>query len=201
MDIRVVKFVKSSPDLRSCPSEGFPEYAFAGRSNVGKSSLLNLLVNIKKMAKTSSTPGKTQLINHYLINDSWYMVDLPGYGFARTSKKARAEFQNFTRQYLLNRSSLACLFILIDSRHQPLKNDLEFIQWSGENKIPVALIFTKTDKIPAIELSRNIKQYSHLLLNTWESLPPMFAVSSVKYTGRDEILDFIENTNSIYRKN
>jgi GTP-binding protein len=200
MDIQSVKFVKSSPDLKTCPAEGLPEYAFAGRSNVGKSTLLNMLAGVKKLAKTSSTPGKTRLINHFLINDNWYLVDLPGYGYARINKKSHAGFSSIINDYLIKRKSLACLFILIDCRHEPLKNDLEFIQWSGENQIPISLIFTKTDKISNNLLSSNINSYKKILLTQWEELPLVFSTSGSNYMGREEILKFIDKTNNTFRK-
>lgn len=196
MEIQGVKFIKSSPDLKSCPPEGPPEYAFAGRSNVGKSTLLNLLINVKNLAKTSSTPGKTRLINHYLVNEGWYLVDLPGYGYARTGKKTRDAFLLTAGDYLLHRSSLACLFILIDCRHRPLASDLEFINWAGSNNIPVALVFTKTDKLSGTALNRNLEIYRNTLLQNWEELPVIFTTSSLKKTGREEILDFVEKGNS-----
>jgi GTP-binding protein len=198
MEINSVKFIKSSPDLKSCPKPSFPEYAFAGRSNVGKSSLLNLLVNMKNLAKTSSTPGKTRLINHYLINDNWYMVDLPGYGFARTGKKTRDFFLTTIGNYLLRRDTLACLFILLDCRHEPLQNDLEFIQWAGTHQIPVALVFTKTDKISGEALSRNKELYRNTLAQQWEELPAFFTTSAHQFSGREEILDFIEKANKVF---
>lgn len=195
MEIDNVKFVKSSPDLKSCPREGPPEYAFAGRSNVGKSSLLNLLVSIRNLAKTSATPGKTRLINHFLVNDSWYLVDLPGYGYARGGKKTRDSFLLIIGEYLLQRKSLACLFILIDCRHHPLESDLEFINWTGTHEIPIALVFTKTDKISSTALNRNMELYKNTLLQNWEELPMMFTTSVAEFKGRDEIMDFIQSTN------
>jgi GTP-binding protein len=198
MEIRNVKFVKSSPDLKSCPGAGPPEYAFAGRSNVGKSSLLNLLINMKNLAKTSSTPGKTKLINHFLVNDSWYLVDLPGYGFARAGKKSRDSFSTNIGDYLLHRETMACLFILIDCRHKPLENDLEFIEWAGTNQIPIALIFTKTDKLSGTALPRNVDLYKKTLAYRWEELPVIFTTSSHHNTGREEILEFIEKSNKLF---
>lgn len=195
MEISSVKFIKSSPGIDSCPREGLPEYAFAGRSNVGKSSLLNLLVNIKNLAKTSSRPGKTRLINHYLINDNWYLVDLPGYGFARAGKTERDAFARTIEDYILKRNTLSCLFILIDSRHKPLENDLEFINRIGSAGIPLALVFTKTDKQGRTTLQRNIDIYKDTLQKTWEELPPIFLTSSMNLTGRDEILAFIDKAN------
>lgn len=195
MEIKSVKFIKSSPGLDTCPREGPPEYAFAGRSNVGKSSLLNMLVNTKNLAKTSSRPGKTRLINHYLINDNWYLVDLPGYGFARAGKSERNAFATIIENYILKRNSLSCLFILIDSRHKPLENDLEFINKTGSAGIPLALVFTKTDKQGRTNLRRNIDNYKETLKETWEELPPVFLTSSINLSGRDEILSFINKSN------
>ncbi|MBN1144819.1 MAG: YihA family ribosome biogenesis GTP-binding protein [Bacteroidales bacterium] len=192
MEIQSATFVKSSPDLKSCPPSDFPEFAFAGRSNVGKSSLLNLLINIKNLAKTSATPGKTRLINHYLVNQSWYLVDLPGYGYAKTGKKTRDLFWTTTEDYLLQRETLVCLFVLIDCRHEPLKSDLEYIDWAGTSQIPLALVFTKSDKLSAAALKRNTDRYRNKLLESWEELPPVFITSSAKYQGREEILTFIE---------
>ena len=198
MEIQSVQFIKSSPDLKSCPGSVLPEYAFAGRSNVGKSTLLNLLVGMKNLAKTSSTPGKTRLINHYLVNDLWYLVDLPGYGFARAGKKTRDEFLTTVGNYLLHRETLACLFILLDCRHQPLENDLTFINWCGFNRIPLALVFTKADKLPVTALSKNLDLYKKTLRQQWEDLPMVFTASSLRRTGREEILGFIEDTNKVF---
>jgi GTP-binding protein len=198
MDIQQIQFVKSSPGLDSCPGAGPPEYAFAGRSNVGKSSLLNLLVNKKNLAKTSSTPGKTRLINHYLVNESWYLVDLPGYGFARTGKTTRDLFVRTTGDYLLKRETLACLFILIDCRHKPLENDLEFIGWTGQHQIPLALVFTKTDKLGTTALDKNLTAYRNALREKWDTLPEIFTVSVLQRKGREEILEFIEKSNKLF---
>jgi len=200
MEIQNAKFIKSSPDLKSCPHSGLPEYAFAGRSNVGKSTLLNLLMNIKNLAKTSSTPGKTRLINHYLVNDSWYLVDLPGYGYARTGRKTRDSFLATIGDYLLHRENLACLFILIDCRHKPLKSDLEFTEWVGLNNIPLALVFTKTDKLSGTALTKNLDLYRRALLESWDVLPVIFATSSLQSNGRKEILAFIEESNKEFFK-
>jgi GTP-binding protein len=167
---------------------------------VGKSSLLNLILNVKNLAKTSSTPGKTKLINHFLINDSWYMVDLPGYGYARTGKKTRGNFLPAIAEYLLQRETLACLFILLDSRHKPLTNDLEFISWAGENQLPIALIFTKTDKLSHDALTSNITSYKKTLLQQWDELPSVFTTSALEHSGDKEILRFIEKTNKAFNK-
>ncbi len=196
MEINAASFVKSSPDLKSCPSSGLPEFAFAGRSNVGKSSLLNMLINVKNLAKTSATPGKTKLINHYLVNQNWYLVDLPGYGYAKTGRKTRDSFWITSEDYLLHRENLVCLFVLIDCRHEPLKSDLEFINWAGTSQIPMALIFTKIDKLSASALKHNMDRYRNRLLESWEELPPVFITSSSKYRGREEILNFIEEGNA-----
>jgi GTP-binding protein len=200
MDIQSIKFTKSSPDLQSCPAAWCPEYAFAGRSNVGKSSLLNLLINTRNLAKTSSTPGKTRLINHYLVNESWYLVDLPGYGYARAGKKTRNTFLSVIGEYLLRRETLACLFVLLDSRHAPLDKDLEFIYWAGEKQIPIALVFTKTDKLSVNALDSHLVLYKKTLLQTWEELPPIFTTSTLQRTGGKEILNFIEKTNKAFNK-
>ena len=200
MVIQIVKFVKSSADLKSCPREGPPEYAFAGRSNVGKSSLLNLLVNMHNLAKTSAKPGKTRLINHFLVNESWYLVDLPGYGYARAGKSTRDKFLLTIGNYLLQRKTLSCLFILIDCRHKPLSNDVEFINWAGSANIPIAIVFTKADKLSGPALNRNVNLYKNTLLQTWEQLPPVFISSAMDMTGRDEILDFIQKANEYHSR-
>jgi GTP-binding protein len=200
MEIQSVRFVKSSIDLESCPRPWYPEYAFAGRSNVGKSSLLNLLINIKNLAKTSSTPGKTKLINHFVVNESWYLVDLPGYGFAQTGKQILGSFPSMICDYILHRETLTCLFALIDCRHKPMNIDLEFIRWVGINNIPIAIVFTKTDKLSTANLAENIEKYKRTLLHDWEELPVIFFTSAVNKTGRDEILKFIQKTNRLFRK-
>ena len=195
MFIKNAKFVCSSADVRDCPLTNLPEFAFTGRSNVGKSALINFLTNRKKIAKTSSTPGKTQLINHYLINDEWYLVDLPGYGFAKTGKTKQGNLKQIISDYILKRDMLACLFVLLDSRLEPQKIDLQFLTWLGMNEIPFVLVFTKTDKITAGQLEKNKKRYESLLLQSWISLPPIFSSSVLKKTGREDILKFIEQTN------
>jgi len=192
--IKNVSFVKSSTRIKDCPEGSFPEYAFTGRSNVGKSSLINLITRRAKLAKTSATPGKTQLINHFLINDSWYLVDLPGYGYVRMPKRERQKMMKMIREYVLKSERLVCLFLLIDVRLDMQKADLEFLQFLGENQVPYVLVFTKTNKQTKNQLSRNLEQYKNNLLETWESLPDIFLTSSLKNQGREEILEFIEKT-------
>lgn len=186
----------SNTDVLKCPKDQIPEYAFIGRSNVGKSSLINMLTNHKKLAKTSGKPGKTQLINHFKINDSWFLVDLPGYGYAKVSKTKRKTFQAFIKNYFLQREQLVCSFILIDSRHEPQKIDLEFMQFLGENGIPFAIIFTKADKLGSSTLNKNITKYKKELLKTWESVPTNFITSAETGMGKDEVLKFIDQVNS-----
>ena len=198
MNITEVKFIKSSSDPTECPKPAFPEYAFAGRSNSGKSSLINMLVSQKKLAKVSSTPGKTRLINHFLVNGNWYLVDLPGYGYAKVAGNIRRTFPSIMKDYLIARKNLACLFLLVDSRREPLPNDLEAIEWLGVNKIPFVLVFTKADKVSANALNSHIAAYRKKMLERWESLPGIFTTSSVRNAGRDEILKFIENTNKVF---
>ena len=200
LEIKKVEFVKSSPDVKSCPDTDIPEYAFVGRSNVGKSSLINYLVNKHKMAKTSGQPGRTRLINHFIVNNDWHLVDLPGYGYAKVSKSERASFHKIIYSYLLNRKSLICLFLLIDCRHRPQSNDLEFMRWLGKNQIPFVICFTKTDKLSSSELNKAIKSYTQILLKDWESLPQIFYSSTSQNRGRAEILNFIEATNSTLAK-
>jgi len=196
MIIKSSIFVKSSQAVGQCPKGNMPEYAFIGRSNVGKSSLINYLTNRKKLAKTSSTPGKTQLINHFLINDEWYLVDLPGYGYARTARSQRKQLSRIIADYISRRENLSCLFLLIDARHAAQEIDQFFIDWLGKNGVPFVLVFTKTDKIPVIQLGKNRERYEKLLLESWEELPPVFITSVTKKKGRDEILDFIDETNA-----
>ncbi len=195
MLIKNAKFICSSADVRDCPVTELPEYAFTGRSNVGKSSLINYLTNRKKLAHTSSTPGKTQLINHFLINDDWYLVDLPGYGFVKTGRTKKSELTQIISDYVLKRERLACLFVLLDSGLEPQKIDVQFITWLGMNEIPFVLTLTKTDKISVSQFDQNKKKYESLLLQSWVSLPRIFKTSVLKKTGRDEILEFIEHTN------
>lgn len=197
MEIISVEFVKSSPDLKSCPKPSFPEYAFAGRSNVGKSSLINMLTGHKKLAKTSSSPGKTQTINHFIVNGAWYLVDLPGYGYARTSKTIKKEIPALINDYLLHRKTLACLFVLIDCRHKPLENDRDFITWAGQNGVPLVLCFTKADKLSASQLSHRMNLYREKLGETWEILPEFLVTSSVNQQGRKELMDLIDRSNKL----
>ena len=195
MQIKSAKFYISSQKEKDCPKTIMPEYAFIGRSNVGKSSLINMITNQKKLAKTSSTPGKTQLINHFLINNSWYIVDLPGYGYAKTSKSNKKHLQKSITEYFKKRKQLVSAFILIDIRHSPLKIDLEFIIWLATNKIPFSIIFTKTDKISKIEIDNKLLNYKKELEKNWEILPEFFISSSEKYTGKEDILNYIDKIN------
>lgn len=193
--IKSARFVISNSDVRKCPSDNKPEYAFIGRSNVGKSSLINALTGQKKLAMTSATPGKTLLINHFLVNDEWYLVDLPGYGYAKRSKSQTEQLQKIISSYVLGREQMTLLFLLIDSRHEPQKIDLEFIEWLGENGVPFAIIFTKADKLTKSALSANIEAYKRRLLEEWEELPPVFVTSSESKLGRDEVLQYINEVN------
>ncbi len=197
MIIKTAEFLTSSAIVEQCPKREIPEFAFIGRSNVGKSSLINLLTNHNKLAKISGTPGKTQTINHFVINDAWFLVDLPGYGFAKLSKKARVDLENMIQSYVLKRENLACLFVLIDSRHKPQAIDIDFIRWLGEHEIPFALIMTKTDKIKEQVLLENIEAFQQKLFEEWEELPLFFYSSSVSKQGREEILDYIESIYNI----
>ncbi|MCD7709868.1 MAG: ribosome biogenesis GTP-binding protein YihA/YsxC [Porphyromonadaceae bacterium] len=195
MEIKEARFVISNTEIAKCPTGNRPEYAFIGRSNVGKSSLINMLTNRKGLAKTSATPGKTQLINHFDIDGTWYIVDLPGYGFARRGKEGRENIRHIIEQYILGREAMTCLFVLIDSRHEPQKIDLEFISWLGENGIPFAIVFTKADKLGTNALQQNINDYKARLLEDWEALPPVFVTSSTTRKGREELLDYIGTLN------
>lgn len=195
MQIKTTKFIISNTNYKKCPDPTIVEYAFIGRSNVGKSSLINAIANNKNLAKTSSTPGKTQLINHFLINNNWYLVDLPGYGYARTSKEKRVKFHKMISDYLLNRQNLICLFVLIDSRHNPQEIDQEFMQWLSEKKIPFVIVFTKTDKLGKNILSKNIQSYKSEMLKKWEELPHIFITSAAKKTGLEEIKNYITQLN------
>jgi len=194
MQITSAEFISSSADVRRCPSPDKAEFAFIGRSNVGKSSLINMLTMSRKLAKTSATPGKTQTINHFFINNTWYLVDLPGYGYANVSKTLRAGFGEMIEQYVLKRENLCFLFVLIDSRHEPQKIDLSFIEWAGSNGVPICLLFTKTDKLGKNDLQKNSAFYKKVLLKQWEELPPMFITSAETSAGRDDVLDYIEST-------
>ena len=196
MEIKKAEFVISAPMVSMCPKDTKPEYAFIGRSNVGKSSLINMLTNNKKLAKTSATPGKTLLINHFIINNEWYLVDLPGYGFAKRSKKEIQKLDQMIRGYILQREQLTNVFVLVDVRLEPQTIDLEFIQWLGESGIPFAIVFTKADKLTVSKVKANVETYKRKLLETWEELPPLFLTSAEKRQGRDEVLSYIEEINS-----
>lgn len=200
MEIKSAVFECSSSDYRQCPATMMPEYAFIGRSNVGKSSLINMLVGRKALAKTSGTPGKTLLINHFRVNDSWYIVDLPGYGYAQVSKKLRAQLKTLIETYVLRRPQLTCLMMLIDSRHPPMEVDMDFLRLLGRNGIPFAIIFTKLDKLSARQWAERKEAYLAALGEEWEDLPPVFATSAAKGTGRDEVLSFIENINAGWKE-
>lgn len=193
--INTAAFVISSPDVSMCPKSTLPEYAFIGRSNVGKSSLINMLCRTPHLAKTSQKPGKTLLINHFLINSSWHLVDLPGYGFAQAGQKQRQQLKTMIERYCLLREPLVSLFVLIDCRLKPQTIDLEFMQWLGENEVPFSIVFTKTDKLGKVRLAENIAAYKQTLLETWEELPPVFLTSSEKGIGRDELTAYIEELN------
>jgi len=192
MDIKSASFLVSNTTYKKCPMDGKPEFAFIGRSNVGKSSLINMLTGKKKLAKTSSTPGKTQLINHFEINNEWYLVDLPGYGFAKASKKSRQSWEIFIIEYLLHRESLMTTFVLIDARLPPQKIDLEFMNWCGGKGIPFSLVFTKTDKLSSSSLQKNLSGYKKEMLKFWDELPPVFVTSSQSKFGREPLLNYID---------
>ncbi len=196
MKIKTADFVISNSDVAKCPKERLAEYAFIGRSNVGKSSLINMLTGQNKLAKTSGRPGKTQLINHFKINNNWFLVDLPGYGYAKVSKSIKKTFQSFIKNYFLQREQLICTFVLIDCRHEPQKIDLEFMEFLGENEIPFCIVFTKSDKLKLSELNRNIKNYSKKMTQTlWEEMPQYFITSATSSEGKDELLDYIDEIN------
>lgn len=199
MEINKSNFLCSNSDWKKCPKPNLPEYAFIGRSNVGKSSLINALTNSKKLAKTSGKPGKTQLINHFLINNNFYLADLPGYGYAKISKKIREEFQSFTLKYLENRENLVCLFMLIDLRVPPQKIDLEFMEYCTVKKIPFVICFTKADKLKKVEIIENTNNYKNFLLKEWESFPLNFTTSSTKKTGLEDIKEFIHEHNILFK--
>lgn len=197
MIINSARFVISNTDVKKCPDGSRHEYAFIGRSNVGKSSLINMLTGRKGLAMTSATPGKTMLINHFLVNDDWYIVDLPGYGYARRVLESRKKLQDIIEGYILHRQQMTNLFVLIDSRHEPQKIDMDFFRWLGENGIPFSIVFTKTDKLGKEACKRNIEAYCSALLEEWEELPPVFKTSSVSGEGRDNILDYISQLNKL----
>lgn len=195
IEIKSARFVISNTDIKKCPQDGKPEYAFIGRSNVGKSSLINMLVKNSKLAMTGSMPGKTLLINHFLVNDEWYLVDLPGYGYAKRSKSQTEKLEHIITTYVLDREQMTLLFVLIDARHEPQKIDLEFFEWLGENGVPFAIVFTKADKLKKAQLGLNIKAYKERLLEEWEELPPVFVTSSETAQGRIELLEYINSIN------
>jgi len=200
--IKSANFVISNTDVAKCPSEPLPEYAFIGRSNVGKSSLINMLTERKSLAKTSGRPGKTQLINHFKINDNWFLVDLPGYGYAKVSKKDKKTFQKYITNYFLQREQLVCSFVLVDIRHEPQKIDMEFMEWLGENGIPFCIIFTKADKLKPATIKANVETYLQELVNgIWEEAPAHFVTSSSKGIGREEVLNFIDSVNADFFEN
>jgi len=200
MLIKSAKFVVSNQKVSKCPNSSLPEYAFIGRSNVGKSSLINMLTNQKRLAKTSGKPGKTQLINHFIINNQWYLVDLPGYGYARVSKNEKKTFQKYITQYFKERKQLVCAFVLIDVRHKPQKIDLKFMQWLSENEIAFSIIFTKSDKQKLNVVEENIINYKKVMKETWEEMPDYFVTSSTKYIGKEILLNYIEKINSLTQK-
>ena len=193
--IKDVEFVMSNSDVKKCPKPDRPEYAFIGRSNVGKSSLINSLMQRKKLAKTSSTPGKTQLINHFSVNERWYLVDLPGYGFAKVSKAQKQKFERMISDYILGRENLVSVFVLVDSRHTPQQIDLEFMEWLGVSGIPFSIVFTKMDKLKRSEVDAKLSKYQNKMLETWEELPQMFETSAEKNLGREDLLHYIEVLN------
>lgn len=198
MPIKTAKFFVSSQKISQCPKPNLPEYAFIGRSNVGKSSLINMLTSHKDLAKTSSTPGKTKLINHFIINESWYLVDLPGYGFAKLSKSIKEKWQKMIEDYLSYRENLMCIFVLIDSRLEPQKIDLQFIEWLGTNQIPFSIVFTKTDKISENQLAKSVDLFKTKLSEQWEELPEMFYSSSKNSNGKEQIISYIESTLTLF---
>jgi GTP-binding protein len=198
MEIKQARFLISNSNVEKCPPANRPEYAFIGRSNVGKSSLINMLTNSKALAKTSGKPGKTQLINHFLINENWYLVDLPGYGYAQAPQKEREKWERFIREYILQRVNLSCLFVLIDIRHEALLSDIEFLKWLGINQIPFAIVFTKSDKLRQEEIEQAVQKYQGTLSDIFEPLPDFFISSTVDFRGKFEILDFIGKVNRSY---
>jgi GTP-binding protein len=200
MHIKSAEFVISNTDIAKCPDTGFPEYAFIGRSNVGKSSLINMLTNKKNLAMTSSKPGKTLLVNHFLINNQWYLVDLPGYGYATAGKSMKEKLRDIIETYILEREQMTNLFLLLDCRLEPQKIDLEFMEWLGENGIPFSIVFTKIDKLSNYKLNDHLKVYRDKLFEQWEELPPIFITSSEKQLGKDELLDYIDQINQTLLK-
>lgn len=201
MAIKKAEFVMSNSQVSKCPKENLPEYAFIGRSNVGKSSLINMLTNQKSLAKTSGRPGKTQLINHFKIDNSWFLVDLPGYGYARVSKTTKRVFQQFITKYFEERTQLVSAFVLVDVRHEPQKIDVAFMQWLGEHNIPFAIIFTKADKLKPLAIERNVAAYQQVLLETWEEFPPYFVTSAENRVGKEELINYIEAINEQVKDN
>lgn len=200
MHIHSATFVISNSKRTACPEDGMQEYAFIGRSNVGKSSLINMLTGVKDLAKTSSKPGKTLLINHFLINEAWYIVDLPGYGYAKISKAMRETVHKMITDYVTKREQLACLFVLLDSRHEPQEIDMDFLEFLGESEVPFAVIFTKTDKISQAQVGSNVRKFKEKMLETWEELPPIFQTSAEKMRGREDVLDYIESVIEAIKK-
>ena len=200
MIIKTAKFIISATDYKKCPKSLLPEYAFIGRSNVGKSSLINMLTNHSHLAKTSGKPGKTQTINHFFINDNWFLVDLPGYGYAKASKTKKVELGGIIEEYLKFRENLCCVFALIDIRHEALYNDLQFMEWLGENDIPFVIIFTKADKLNKIQIDAAVEKYKETMLETWEEMPKHFVTSAETKEGKEEVLKFIEKTNQKIKK-
>ena len=201
MQIKSAEFVVSNQDVAKCPNNNIPEYAFIGRSNVGKSSLINMLTDRKSLAKTSWRPGKTQHINHFIVNDNWYLVDLPGYGYARVSKSSKKVFQKFITAYFEKRKQLVSAFVLVDIRHKPQPIDLEFMQWLGENTIPFSIIFTKADKLKPKAIENHIEDYKTILLETWEEMPNYFVTSASKKIGKDALLEYIDSINKEINQN
>jgi len=197
MNITKAEFLMSNTRIDRLPNDNIPEYAFIGRSNVGKSSLINMLVQRRGLAKTSSVPGKTVAINHFIVNDAWYLVDLPGYGYAQHSKKQRDTWRIMINNYIKQRRNLVCTFVLVDSRIEPQNNDLGFVEWLGENQVPFCIVFTKADKVSKADLDKNVEAFKARLLEDWEELPPIFITSSEKKQGRDEVLDYIEEQNAV----
>jgi GTP-binding protein len=200
MDIKDARFIISNTDIDQCPKDGLPEYAFIGRSNVGKSSLINMLVDKKDLAKTSGRPGKTQLINHFLINKEWYLVDLPGYGYAKASKSSRSTWERFIADYLTKRETLINIFVLLDSRLEPQKIDLEFMTWCAEEQLPFSMVFTKIDKLSSSALQKNLAAYKKEMLKHWETLPPIFTTSSESKFGREKLLNYIDQINQAIKE-